>query len=768
MKVRKILSWVMFGLACGLIMTNMVSASATITPIAPPANAGSTRFWIQFDDGNGHVIKMLNRNLWTNVAWTWEDSYGYYYQRWNNNWFSIQNGTNSIPLYEVSELEYNMWANLVQWNSSYDANWYNGSTFIKSIWEPFWWDYWKDGNNHSANHQNLWWWEWDYDNSWWLTSTNDVIWRQWPCPRWYHIPSQWEWNELFKHWWMANSWAYDNYDSMTYYEDDYGSYLNLKNSNKNDDIVQDFMDDFRLTFDGYHDWEDWTLKLQWKIWYYWTSSPNTVSEALSRKFIIMPSGIYDDASGIFSNSDSARAYGYSVRCFYDPNPAKYYAYFYDNWSLIGSWSFIEWETPEWEIPTLSDIDGYIFNWWRDDSYNQYTNLTMTTVENVIKYSDIWMQNYNPTDKNFYTVRSPISYNISYNINGWTHSNPSSYTIEDYIVLNNPTRIWYTFIWWSGTDIIWTSQSVIIYGSTWNRNYEANWEINTYTLTLDLWDWRTQIITWHYGDPVIQPQDPTRDWYSFAGWDTTIPTTMPAENQTITAQWTKNQTSTNHWWGWWGGWSSLKKDNCPNGDYSDSYYDGTCWMPENYAENNWEWMENNWEWNAENSGEWDYVEEQIDAYTRAYKNWITTMDTIGKANLDWNLTRIAMAKMLSYYATNVLWMKPDETRVNKFNDVSNNLDTQYDNWVTLAYQLWIMWINMPNNEFRPFDLVPRSEFVTALSRMKYWTSDGEYEWIVEFYKNHMELLNKLWIITVTDPEMLELRWYVMLMLMRSEK
>ena len=102
MKVRKILSWVMFGLACGLIMTNMVSASATITPIAPPANAGSTRFWIQFDDGNGHVIKMLNRNLWTNVAWTWEDSYGYYYQRWNNNRFSIQNGTNSIPLYEVS------------------------------------------------------------------------------------------------------------------------------------------------------------------------------------------------------------------------------------------------------------------------------------------------------------------------------------------------------------------------------------------------------------------------------------------------------------------------------------------------------------------------------------------------------------------------------------------------------------------------------------------------------------------------------------------
>jgi hypothetical protein len=46
----------------------------------------------------------------------------------------------------------------------------------------------------------------------------------------------------------------------------------------------------------------------------------------------------------------------------------------------------------------------------------------------------------------------------------------------------------------------------------------------------------------------------------------------------------------------------------------------------------------------------------------------------------------MAKMLSYYAINVLLQKPDETRNNKFNDITDKLDAQYDSGVTLAYQL----------------------------------------------------------------------------------
>jgi hypothetical protein len=159
---------------------------------------------------------------------------------------------------------------------------------------------------------------------------------------------------------------------------------------------------------------------------------------------------------------------------------------------------------------------------------------------------------------------------------------------------------------------------------------------------------------------------------------------------------------------------------------------------------------------------NYSDEMNRAYQYAYAKNITTMDSIDKADMWWPLTRIAMAKMLSWYAINELWMKPDTTRQTVFSDVSDELDAQYNSWVILAYQLWIMWINMPDERFRPFDYVPRAEFVTALWRMKYWIKD----WEDVYFSTHMNLLEDLWIISNTNPDMIELRWYVMIMLMRT--
>ena len=220
---------------------------------------------------------------------------------------------------------------------------------------------------------------------------------------------------------------------------------------------------------------------------------------------------------------------------------------------------------------------------------------------------------------------------------------------------------------------------------------------------------------------------------------------------------------------WGWWTKLRKDDCPDWDYSDSYYDWTCGTKPVQKDNGKNTNRENNKHNSAGELRYDtskfdsqYSDEMNQAYQYAYHYGITTKENIKNADMGWKLTRIAMAKMLSQYAINVLWKQPDITKHSNFIDVSDSLDAKYNNWVTLAYQLWIMWINMPNNEFKPYNYVSRAQFVTALSRLLYWIQDGDDK----YYSTHMNLLKYKWIITNTDPTMKELRWYVMLMLMRS--
>lgn len=64
-----------------------------------------------------------------------------------------------------------------------------------------------------------------------------------------------------------------------------------------------------------------------------------------------------------------------------------------------------------------------------------------------------------------------------------------------------------------------------------------WSTNKYTITFDTAG-GSEIapITQEYGTNITAPADPTREGYTFIGWDREIPTTMPAENITLKARW----------------------------------------------------------------------------------------------------------------------------------------------------------------------------------------------------------------------------------------
>jgi len=63
-----------------------------------------------------------------------------------------------------------------------------------------------------------------------------------------------------------------------------------------------------------------------------------------------------------------------------------------------------------------------------------------------------------------------------------------------------------------------------------------------------------------------------------------------------------------------------------------------------------------------------------------------MTTIEEAKVFDTLNRIAMAKMISNFAIEVLNLQLDTNKDCDFPDVSSSLDTQYDNGVTKACQL----------------------------------------------------------------------------------
>ena len=135
-----------------------------------------------------------------------------------------------------------------------------------------------------------------------------------------------------------------------------------------------------------------------------------------------------------------------------------------------------------------------------------------------------------------------TYAVTLNTNGGTinSGNVTSYTYGVGATLptaGDMTYTGHTFVgWYDNENLTGSPVTAISNTEMGNKEYWAKWEINQYTVTVKPENGKADItITQDYGTPITAPTL-TREDYQFNGWDKAFPTTMPAEDLTITAQW----------------------------------------------------------------------------------------------------------------------------------------------------------------------------------------------------------------------------------------
>lgn len=158
--------------------------------------------------------------------------------------------------------------------------------------------------------------------------------------------------------------------------------------------------------------------------------------------------------------------------------------------------------------------GYTFGGWNKADGTAWDYASDKVTDNITLYAK-WAAN---------------TYTITFDTAGGSEIAPITQDYGTVITAPEaPTREGYTFIGWD-KEIPTTMPAE-------NMTVTAQWEINQYTITFDT-NGGSEIapITQDYGTAITAPADPTREGYTFMGWDQKIPNTMPAENITLKARW----------------------------------------------------------------------------------------------------------------------------------------------------------------------------------------------------------------------------------------
>ena len=176
---------------------------------------------------------------------------------------------------------------------------------------------------------------------------------------------------------------------------------------------------------------------------------------------------------------------------------------------------------------------FVFTGWNTAENGSGTALTSsTTVTEDVTYYAQFSDSVN-------------TYQITYeNVSGATNGNPASYTYGTSVTLQAPAKSGHSFDgWYDNAECTGDAVSEISATETGNKTFYAKWTPIPYTVS---WDANGGTLTGSYtsgtvdyGTAIIEPT-PTREGYTFIGWEPEVPATVPDQNSTFTAQWKLNQ------------------------------------------------------------------------------------------------------------------------------------------------------------------------------------------------------------------------------------
>ncbi len=141
----------------------------------------------------------------------------------------------------------------------------------------------------------------------------------------------------------------------------------------------------------------------------------------------------------------------------------------------------------------------------------------------------------------------IEYTVTLDVSGGDPLDPITYTVETPVILPTPTSTGYTFLGWTGEGETAPQPTVVLpKGTTGDKMYFANWEVNIYAITLDTSGGNAlDAISYAVTSSPITLPTPVRTGYTFLGWtgegivnpqpEVIIPTGSTG-NRTYTANW----------------------------------------------------------------------------------------------------------------------------------------------------------------------------------------------------------------------------------------